>query len=430
MNRHKFIVFCLIIFTIMTPLFGGGKSDAADETITLKMGDNLPDRTNTWGLVAEEINAEFIKMHPNVEFEVESYQDQPYQEKIKIYATAGQLPDIMKYWSFSTLLHPLVESEMVAPLDMKDFEGLGWMPGALESNMVNGKLYGIPVSGDLWVIYYNKAILEECGVEVPTTMAELKAASAKIAAKGYIPMVTDGKDGWPLSITFDNIFWRVTGDFSLMLDALAGKKSFTDPEFKAAAQAYQDFFKNDGIFGNDLVTTDYGASRNLFGQQQAAMYLMGSWELGLATDSNFPEEFKSNVRAAKFPVMDNGKGSSDDLVAWFGGNYIVKADSEHKDLAIEYLKTYARLYPKLVWGKQAGFPAQAVAASDSDTPVAKNLLAIAADAEATSGTTGLDLLTPAFKETHMKLCKDLAAGVISVDEFCEGLQAAAELVNK
>lgn len=430
MNRHRIIAIFLIISAMMTPLWAGGQKDASDETITLKMGDNLPDRTNTWGLVSEEINGEFIKQHPNVEFEVESYQDQSLQEKIKIYATAGQLPDIIKYWSFSTLLHPLVESNMVESLDVKDFEGLGWLPGALESNMVDGKLYGIPVSGDLWVIYYNKAILEECGVSFPKTMSELKAASEKIKAKGYIPMVTDGKDGWPLSITFDNIFWRVNGDYSLMLDALEGRKSFTDPEFKKAAQAYQDFFKNNGIFGNDLVTTDYGSSRNLFGQQQAAMYLMGSWELGLATDSNFPQEFRDNVRAAKFPIIDGGKGASNDLVAWFGGNYIIKADGEHKDLALEYLKLYAELYPKLVWDKQAGFPAQTVAASESDTPVAKNLLTIGAEATATSGTTALDLLTPAFKETHQKLCKDLAAGVISVDDFCNGLDTAAKIVNK
>ena len=430
MKRRNFIAVFLILFTMMTPLFAGGQAEKSDAKITLKMGDNLPDRTNTWGLVAEMINEEFVRQNPNVEFEVESYQDQPYQEKIKIYATAGQLPDIMKYWSFSTLLQPLVESNLVEPLNMKDFEGLGWMPGALESNMIDGKLYGIPVSGDLWVIYYNKAILDECGVAVPKTMEDLKAASAKIRAKGYIPMVTDGKDGWPLSITFDNIFWRVTGDYSVMHDALAGKNPFTDPEFKAAAKAYQDFFLNDGIFGNDLVTTDYGASRNLFGQQQAAIYLMGSWELGLATDSNFPEEFKANVRAAKFPVMNSGKGVANDLVAWFGGNYIVKADSENKDLALKYLKLYAEMYPKLVWEQQAGFPAQAVTPSDKDTEVAKNLLAIGAEATATSGTTGLDLLTPAFKETHQKLCKDLAAGVITVDEFCEGRNEAAKTANK
>jgi len=45
------------------------------------------------------------------------------------------------------------------------------------------------------------------------------------------------------------------------------------------------------------------ASRNLFGQEAAAMYMMGSWELGLATDENFSENFRNNVRAFKIPAM-------------------------------------------------------------------------------------------------------------------------------
>ncbi|MCF7934600.1 MAG: extracellular solute-binding protein [Spirochaetia bacterium] len=424
MNTKRFFCTLLILLIAGVSIFAGGQSETKNDMITLKMGDNLPDRTVTWGAVSEEINTEFIAQHPNVRFEVESYQDQAYQEKIKIYATAGQLPDIMKYWSFSTLLHPLAKNNLVEPLDPADFADMGWLPGALESNMYDGKLYGIPVSGDLWVLYYNESILEECGVAVPSTISELVEASRAIEAKGYIPVVTDGKDGWPLSITFDNIFWRVTGDYSLMTDALNGKKSFKDPEFLAAAQAYQDLFYNSGVFGNDTVTMDYGASRNLFGQQQAAMYIMGSWELGLASDTNFSDEFREHVRAAKFPLLASGNGNEDDLVAWFGGNYIVNASSKHKDLAIDYLKLYAELYPSLVWERQAGFPAQKVAASENDTPVAKDLLAIAAAAKATSGTTSLDMLTPEFKETHQKLCKDLAAGIITPVAFCNGLDTA------
>ena len=56
------------------------------------------------------------------------------------------------------------------------------------------------------------------------------------------------------------------------------------------------------------MVSDYGAARNLFGQGKAAMYLMGSWEMGLATDSNFSDEFKSNVDAFKFPVHRRRQG--------------------------------------------------------------------------------------------------------------------------
>ena len=427
--KWRTIAALALMTLLVSGVWAGDAPNAADDEVVLKFSDNLPDRTVTWGAVVEEINAEFVRRNPNVTIETESYPDQPYQEKIKIYATADQLPDVMKYWSFSTLLHPLADSGLVAPLDREALSGLGWLPGALESNEYDGELYGIPVSGDLWVMYYNQAILDEAGVDVPETMEELVAAVPAIEAAGYIPMVTDGKDSWPLSITYDTIFWRMTGDFSLIHDALAGRKSFTDPEFVAAAEAYVEFFVDSGVFGNDLVTMDYGASRNLFGQEQAAMYLMGSWELGLASDTNFSESFRENVRAAKFPVMSDGGGGLDDLVAWFGGNYIISADTEHMELAQEYVQLYAEMYPALVWERQAGFPAQTVEPSDDDTPVAQDLLRIAADAVATSGTPAIDLLTPGFKDTHMRLCKDLAAGVITPMEFCEGLQEAAEEVN-
>src|SRR5439155_15677068 len=60
----------------------------AQPKVTIKMGDNLPDRSNTWGAIVEQINREFKAAHAGVEIVTESYPDQPYQQKIKTYATA------------------------------------------------------------------------------------------------------------------------------------------------------------------------------------------------------------------------------------------------------------------------------------------------------------------------------------------------------
>ena len=136
----------------------------AADTITLKMGDNQPDRTNTWGAVIETINAEFKAANPGVDIVTESYPDQPYQEKIKIYATAKQLPDVFKYWSFSTLLKPMVDNKFVVPLDRARFEKLGYMAGALDSDTYGGKLYGIPVSAVIvdspWATCYSSFVFD------------------------------------------------------------------------------------------------------------------------------------------------------------------------------------------------------------------------------------------------------------------------------
>ncbi len=408
---------------------GGGSDKSSKETIVLKMGDNIPDRSTGWGAVVEKINADFKAAHPNVQIVTESYQDQAWQEKVKIYATANQLPDVMKYWSFSTLLKPLVEGGFVEPLDMATFQKFGYMAGSLEGNVYNGKLYGIPVSGDLWVIYVNKKLFADAGVALPATWEDVVASVPKFKAKNIVPLVTDGKDGWPLSIMYDNVVQRVTGSFANVDAAITRKAKFTDPEFVQAAKYIQTAVKA-GIFQADLVTSDYGASRNLFGQERAAMYLMGSWEMGLAVDPNFSASFRDNLDVIKFPVIAGGKGKADDLVAWFGGNYIVNAKSKNKALALEYLKLYAEKFPAYAWDAQATFPAQKVTPKATDTIVAKKLLAIAAEAKTTSGTTGLDRSTAAFKETHMDLMRQLVAGIVTPEAFCAQLDAAAEKASK
>ena len=375
----------------------------------------------------EKINAEFKAANPGVEIVTESYQDQPYQQKIMIYATAKQLPDVFKYWSFSSMLKPFAEGGFVSELNPADFKKFGYMAGSLESNMVGGKLYGIPVSADMWVIFYNKQLFKDAGVtKLPTTIEQLKALAPVFKAKGIIPMVTDGKDAWPLSITFDQLAFRISGDAKLPKKALDRTIKFTDPVFVKAATELQDLCTTSGLFQDDLMVSDYGASRNLFGQGKAAMYLMGSWELGLGSDTSFSDSFHANVDAFKFPVYQAGKGKADDLFAWFGGNYVISASSKYKDLDLKYLKYYAEKFPAYAWETQSTFPAQKVQPRATDTPVAKTLLKIAADAKATSGTACLDLSTAQFKDDNQNFIRELCSGIITPEQFCQKLDDSAQ----
>jgi len=420
MNRKILTgVLCLVAALALLPALAW----SADK-IVMRMGDNLPNRTAAWGAVVEQINAEFIKLHPNVSFEVESYLDQPWQEKVKLYATSGQLPDVMKYWSFGTLLKPLVDSKLVAELPLADFKAMKFVPGSLEVNMYNGKLYGVPTNADFWVIYYNKRLFKDAGVQVPGTIEDLVASIPKFRAKGIAPMTTDGKDAWPLNIFFDNLTQRYSGTFSIIQGSLDRKNRFTDPAFVQAAKLLQDMTKA-GLFIDDLLTSDYGAGKNYFGQEKAAMYLMGSWEMGIPTDQSFPQSFRDNVGVFKIPTIKGGKGAAADQMAWFGGNYVLNAKSKYKELGLEYLKFYFKRHPVLGWEKQAVFPAQMVTTTEKDTPLAKALVAIIGGAKTTSGTPSIDRSTPAFKEDAQKLVKDLVAGVLTPEAFCKAIDDSA-----
>ncbi|MCL2878987.1 MAG: hypothetical protein FWF29_01965, partial [Treponema sp.] len=150
----------------------------------------------------------------------------------------------------------------------------------------------------------------------------------------------------------------------------------------------------------------------------------------LASDQNFSQNFRDNLDVIKFPVVTGGKGTIDDLLAWFGGNYIMSADSKNQDMANKYLKFLAEKFGAYAWEAGAFFPAQRVSPLPTDTVVAKGLLQIAADAKTTSGTPGLDYSNSVFKEDHQELIRQLCSLLISPEDFCKKLDASAEQASK
>ncbi len=425
MKKVLAVLMCVLLASAM--VFAGGSNDgkSSDGKTVLKIGDNYPDRNNGSGAVVEKINAEFLAMHPDVEIVTESYQDQPWQEKVKIYATANQLPDILKYWSFPGMMLPLIDAGLVEPLDINSYKSYNFMAGSLESNVFNDEFYGIPVSADMWVIFINKALFEEAGVPIPTSWEDIVASVPAFEAIGVTPVATNGKEGWPLCELYDNIAQRINGDFTRVDSALNRKAKYTDDDFVEAAAYIQDLIEA-GVFNSNLTTSDYGDARNMFGQERAAMYMMGSWEMGLANDMNFSEEFRANLDVIPFPVIEGGKGKATDTLAWFGGNYFISSTSKNKDLAKEYLEFFAERLGDYTWEMQAAFPAQAVEPLAEDTLVAKELLEIAANTTSSSGTPGLDRSDNIFKEDHQDLIRQLAALIITPEQFTEALDASAE----
>jgi len=427
----KTLVFSLVLLMACGLVFAGGSKNSGK--ITLKMGDCHPDRNGGVGSVLERINAEFKAAHPNVEFAVESYQDQPWQEKARIYATANQLPDVFKWWTFPNMMVPFVNAGQIEKLNKSDFASFGYLPGALESCEINGALYGIPASGDMWVLYVNKALFQKAGVAMPTSWEDIIASVPKFKAQNITPVATDGLEGWPLSIMYDGIAQKINGDFNRNYDAIDRKNGvkFTDPDFVQAAKYMQDLVKA-GVFNSNLTTSDYGDAQNQFVQERAAMYMMGSWEMGMATNTGFPQSFRSNLDVIKFPVIQGGKGGTDDHLVWFGGNFVVSAKSANKALALEYIKFLGEKFGGYCWEMGAGFPAQKVTPKASDSDVSKKLLQFTSSAAKISGkATGLDYgKTNAFKEEHQELIRQLCALIITPEVFCQKLDAAAELDSK
>ncbi len=137
--------------------------------------------------------------------------------------------------------------------------------------------WGVPVnihrSNVLW---YNKKIFQEVGIEVPKTMDEFFAACEKIKAKGYIPVTMGTKEGWEAAHVFEGFLAAELGADDY-IGLWNGKTAWSDPRVTKALENFKKMF--------DYVNTDHaamtwdGAGEYLIADK-AAMMIMGDWTAG------------------------------------------------------------------------------------------------------------------------------------------------------
>lgn len=403
------------------------------EKITLRFFSANPDRNVAVGKVEQDLIDAYMKEHTNITIQVEALQDEPYKNKTKVYAANKDLPDIMHVWGQSSFLAPLVQNNLLAELNESDFAAYGFVPGSLDGFKANGKLYGLPKGTDMFVLYYNKQIFADNKLQPPTTQAELLNVVKALRAKNINPIAINGMDGWAFPLWMEYTVQRATGTFATMDNALARKGNFNEAGFVAAAKFMQDLAKAKG-FQDGYLTADYGAARNLFGQGKAAMYMMGSWEMGLSTDTNFPEDVRKNMAVIPYPAADDGKGVKEDVAAWFGGGYSVSATSKHKAEAMDFLKYLMKPenWAKLNWQSGAAIPAQKYSAflTGKETDLQKQLTAIMDTMKSSSGTCFEDASTPEFKDTLLKAFSTFLSGTGSPEDFLKQVDAAADKASK
>ncbi|MEC0232129.1 ABC transporter substrate-binding protein [Paenibacillus alba] len=402
------------------------KTDDKKQPITLNFFSNNPDRATGQGLAEQKLIDQYMKENPHVTIKVETLApDAQYQDKIKVYNASNELPDIMMLWGTPNYMGPLVKNGSLAEFSADDFKDMGFMNGSFSGFTYNDKIYGIPKNSDFWVLYYNKKIFTDNGLTPPTNETELNKAITVLRGKKITPIAHDGRDAWTTALWIDGVAERYSGTFEN-----TAKLNIKDPSWIKAAKHMQDSI-NAGIFGSGFLNQDYGTARNLFGQGKAAMFMMGQWEMGMVSDTNFPEEVRNNIGAIAFPTLNGGTGKVTDLTAWNGGGYGVSAKSKNKEAAKEFLKWFFKPtnWAKTVWENGITFPAQKYDQffTGKETSLQKDLTSIFNGATAISGIPISDRLTPDTQKQYYDALLQLLFNKLTPEQFVE---QAGKLIDK
>lgn len=329
----------LILVLIAAVLVGAGAVAARQEkSITMWHIQNTGDGP----MLLQQAADRYMADNPDVNVEVVPMQNDPYKTRIRTALGAGDPPCIFPSWGGGPLYQYVQAGHVIdlTPYMEADNYKDRFVPAALSNVTFDGKIYGVPVENTaVAVIFYNKAIFEEYGLEPPATWDELLEVSQTLIDNGVTPFSLANKTKWTSSMYYMYLVDRLAGPDLFASVANRTGASFTDPAFVQAGEMIQQLVEmgafNEGFNGLDY---DTGQGRMLIYAGEAAMELMGSWEIGNFLSEN-PDFYENNLGIMAFPAVEGGEGDPSNVVGTVGDNYYhISSTCEYPDEAFELLQ--------------------------------------------------------------------------------------------
>ena len=251
--------------------------------------------------------AEFQKLYPNITISYEGITD--YANDMTTRLTSNNWGDICM---IPTTI-PLPElGDYFYP--MCDLSSIQDEYNFADNRAYDGKVYGIPSTGNAQGIVYNKAVFAAAGItELPTTPTEFLDDLQKI--KDYdssiIPLYTNYAAGWTMSAWDAYIGGGATGDADWMNITMPqthdpfAKGVPTGDEQSGPYAVYNVLYEavKRGLTEADPTTTDWEGSKPMMNNGEIATMVLGSWAIVQMQDAG---EHADDIGYMPFPISVDG----------------------------------------------------------------------------------------------------------------------------
>lgn len=395
---------------------GGGEAANSDDTVVKFMHLWPEGSSKQHNLIVKDIITEFEAANQGVKVETEILSNEQYKEKLKVLSASNELPDVGMTWA-AGFMDPYVKGNMFAPLDDL-IEPDSFVSGTTEAYAVDETTYGLPLELNIAPVFYNKHIFEEYNLEVPETYEEFQAIVKTLSENGVTPITLGNKDRWTGSMWYMYLADRIGGP-QVITDAINREGTFEDPALVQAAEEIQSLVDMDAfVKGFNGLSND--EAKGPFMNNQAAMYLMGSWELpNYTTNEDVPQEFRDSIGFFKFPAVNGGKGDINSFVGGPGVGLFVSENSEVKEEAKEFVKFFVEK-----WGERSVTGAGVIPATKVDTAsieLPQMYIDVLNELNAASNITlYADVqMSAAVAQEHLNLIQSLFGKEISPEQFAK-----------
>ncbi|MDR1600511.1 MAG: extracellular solute-binding protein [Oscillospiraceae bacterium] len=224
-----------------------------------------------------------------------------YNSVLRMQLDAGTGPDLMYARSYETG-RDLYEAGFL--VDVSGIPGVkeNFAPSSLEPwQNTDGSLFAVPFAAVSQVIYYDKDIFAEQGIEVPYTWDEFIAACDKLLAAGITPIANGLGSNWDiLECVFLGMLPNYVGGSESRALYESGEKALNDEAF---VKAYTDFQQMTKYFPEGFESIGNDDAVMVFATGRAAMVMDGSWSCGTN------DEYGANWGTMAFPVPEGGEAA-------------------------------------------------------------------------------------------------------------------------
>lgn len=277
--------------------------------------------------VYKKIIQEFNKTNPNIEIEFKPTKNTEYNTVLNTALQTGGGPDIIHLRPYAAG-RQLADGGYLEPLD--DLNGMDVFAEdtLLAATGSDGKVYGVPTVFSSTQIFYNKKIFADNNLQEPQTWDELIQIAETLKEKKITPFAFGSKEGWLLSLTHGALAPAIYGGTDFVNKVVAGDAKISDEPFLDSVQMMKDLTP---YFPNNYIGLGMDDMRNLFVTEQAAMFVMGDWEIAVMKKMN------PDLQLDMFPVPGKEAGKAT-VTTWVDGSFAVNSKSANKEAALKFLE--------------------------------------------------------------------------------------------
>lgn len=276
-----------------------------------------------------------------VHVELLTFSNDDYKEKLRTSVDSPDGPDVFVSWGGAALAR-LARDGRLADLTGPSTAGR-FLPSALAGGIVDGRQYGLPMSGTHpTVLFYNKEVFARSGRTPPRSYAELVSLVDAFKADGITPLALGGAQGWTELMYVMYLAERIGGPGTTADIALGRPGAWTKPAVLEALRSARDLAER-GAFGDDFSSLSYddGSAPRLLATGRAAMELMGTWEYPTQLARNPDFVLGDQLGWVPFPAVAGGAGNPADLVGIPAQYFSVTARSRDREAALRFVRDVA-----------------------------------------------------------------------------------------